>query len=303
MKLWLSKNSEIPLRDQLTRQIMLAISSEELQSGDKLPSVRELALRFKIHQNTVSTAYQWLEENGWVESRQGSGVFVKAQEKEKLESAIIRNENELDRLTSLFFRNAHRLGYSNSQIETSFQKYFENPKFERILIAEEDEYLQRIIFSELQGEIHFPIFGITHQEMAAKSSLVKNSILIATPKHAERLQPFLPKSIPIYPLKINSVQAQMQGKTKPKPEELIGIVSGWERFLDWSKTFLIAAGLEADSIITRDVRKRNFRKGLDSCLFVITDSVTARTLPKDLDVKIFQLIAQDSIEELKSLIS
>ncbi|HRH42505.1 MAG TPA: GntR family transcriptional regulator [Pyrinomonadaceae bacterium] len=302
MKLWLSKNSEIPLREQLTRQIMLAISSEELQSGDKLPSVRELALRFKIHQNTVSTAYQWLEENGWVESRQGSGVFVKTLEKEKRETVITRNETELDVLISRFFRSAHRLGYSNSQIESGFQKYFENPKFERILIAEEDEYLQRIIFSELQGEIHFPMFGITHHEMA-QSKMVKNSILIATPKHAERLQPFLPKSIPIYPLKINSVQAQMQGKTKPKPEELIGIVSGWERFLDWSKTFLIAAGLEADSIITRDVRKRNFRKGLESCLFVITDSVTARTLPKDFDVKIFQLIAQDSIEELKSLIS
>ncbi len=302
MKLWLSKNSEIPLREQLTRQIMLAISSEELTSGDKLPSVRELALRFKIHQNTVSTAYQWLEENGWVESRQGSGVFVKNLEKEKLQTVIAKNETELDKLISQFFRSVHRLGYSNTQIETGLNKFLQNPKFDRIFIAEEDEYLQRIIFSELNHEIHFPMFGISTQELS-KPNLINNSILIATPKHAERIKPILPPTTPVYPLKINSVQAQIQGKTRPKPEELIGIVSGWDRFLDWSKTFLIAVGVDAESIILRDVRKRNFKKGLDSCLFVIADSATAQILPKNLDIRRFQLIAPDSIEELKSLIS
>ena len=76
MKIWLSKNSEISLREQLTRQIMLAIVSGDLKPDDKLPSIREISLRHKIHANTASAAYRWLEKEGWVSLRIGSGVYV-----------------------------------------------------------------------------------------------------------------------------------------------------------------------------------------------------------------------------------
>ena len=111
MKLWLSKNNEIPLREQITRQIMLAITSGDLLAGQKLPSVREIALRYDVHPNTVSAAYRWLEENGWVSAKRGSGVFVREQNRD------CRNESELDSLISEFFQNARRSGFSNRQIE------------------------------------------------------------------------------------------------------------------------------------------------------------------------------------------
>ena len=57
MQLWLAKDSEVPLREQLIAQIKLAILSQDLKPGQKLPSTRELARRFKIHANTVSAAY------------------------------------------------------------------------------------------------------------------------------------------------------------------------------------------------------------------------------------------------------
>ena len=79
MRLWLSKNGEVPLREQLTAQIVLGIVSGDLPPGQRLPSTRELARRFKIHANTVSAAYRELEERGWLESRKGSGVYVRAE--------------------------------------------------------------------------------------------------------------------------------------------------------------------------------------------------------------------------------
>jgi DNA-binding transcriptional regulator YhcF (GntR family) len=48
MHLWLSKNSEVPIREQLITQIRLAILSDDLKPGQKLPSTRELARRFRI---------------------------------------------------------------------------------------------------------------------------------------------------------------------------------------------------------------------------------------------------------------
>ena len=76
MKLWISKNSEVPVHDQLTAQITLGIASKDLVPGERLPSTRELARRFRIHQNTVSTAYRKLTEQGLVTLRKGSGVYV-----------------------------------------------------------------------------------------------------------------------------------------------------------------------------------------------------------------------------------
>ena len=72
MRLWLSKNSEVPLREQLATQIILGIISEDLKPDQRLPSTREIARRFSIHSNTVSAAYRDLAERGWVEARRAA---------------------------------------------------------------------------------------------------------------------------------------------------------------------------------------------------------------------------------------
>ncbi|MBN2794955.1 MAG: GntR family transcriptional regulator [Clostridia bacterium] len=48
-----------------------------LSEGDKLPSVRELALLLKINPNTIQKAYKQLEQDGYVASAVGKGNFVK----------------------------------------------------------------------------------------------------------------------------------------------------------------------------------------------------------------------------------
>src|SRR3954470_4695569 len=76
MRFWLARNSEVPIREQLVTQITLGILSGDLEPGRRLPSTRELARRFRVHANTVSAAYKQLEDEGLLESRHGSGVYV-----------------------------------------------------------------------------------------------------------------------------------------------------------------------------------------------------------------------------------
>ena len=113
MRLWLSKSSEVPLREQLTTQVLLGIFSNDLKPGQKLPSTRELALRFHIHPNTVSAAYRDLVRRGWVESRKGSGVYVK----KAPDNVSIDIKVKLDHPISTFFtlheKKAIRSGRSN----------------------------------------------------------------------------------------------------------------------------------------------------------------------------------------------
>ena len=59
-----SRRSEVPVREQLVTQILLAISSKELAGGTKLPSTRALARQLGIHPNTVSAAYRELSSRG-----------------------------------------------------------------------------------------------------------------------------------------------------------------------------------------------------------------------------------------------
>src|SRR5687768_8388939 len=76
MRFWLSRDTPIPIREQLSAQLLLGILSRRFSPGQRLPSVRELARRLKIHANTVSAAYQDLSARGWVTRRAGAGVFV-----------------------------------------------------------------------------------------------------------------------------------------------------------------------------------------------------------------------------------
>ena len=65
MKIRISKESEVSIRQQLTGQISFLIVTGKLKPGEALPSVRELATRLKIHHNTVSQAYQgYCQVNG-----------------------------------------------------------------------------------------------------------------------------------------------------------------------------------------------------------------------------------------------
>ena len=57
MQIRISKQSEIPIREQIAEQIIFRIATDELKPGQALPSVRELARRLKIHHNTVSHVY------------------------------------------------------------------------------------------------------------------------------------------------------------------------------------------------------------------------------------------------------
>src|SRR5439155_2200930 len=57
MNLQISRESEVPIREQLAEQIVFLIVTEKLKPQEVLPSVRQLARRLKIHHNTVSHVY------------------------------------------------------------------------------------------------------------------------------------------------------------------------------------------------------------------------------------------------------
>ena len=65
-----------PIYSQIVDGYRDQILSGVLQNGDKLPSVRELALTLAINPNTIQRAYRELEMQGWIATVAGKGCFV-----------------------------------------------------------------------------------------------------------------------------------------------------------------------------------------------------------------------------------
>lgn len=75
-KIELDAGSAIPLYRQLYDKVKLAIQSEALAPGQKLPATRELAGLLGLNRTTVSAAYELLESEGLVRGHVGRGSFV-----------------------------------------------------------------------------------------------------------------------------------------------------------------------------------------------------------------------------------
>ena len=65
-----------PIYLQIVEGYRAQILSGVLQPGEKLPSVRELAMELSINPNTIQRAYRQLEALGWIATVPGKGCFV-----------------------------------------------------------------------------------------------------------------------------------------------------------------------------------------------------------------------------------
>lgn len=67
-----------PIYAQIIDSFKEQITAEILQTGEKLPSVRELASDLAINPNTIQRSYRALEAEGWIVTVPGKGCFVSA---------------------------------------------------------------------------------------------------------------------------------------------------------------------------------------------------------------------------------
>jgi GntR family transcriptional regulator len=301
MRLWLSKNSDVPLREQLVRQIMLGVVSDDLKPGQRLPSTRELARRFRIHSNTVSAAYRDLERAGWLEVRKGSGVYVR-QLGGSSSDAPLDSRLELERLISAFFTLARGQGFSLAEVQTGLKRWAELQPPDHFLVVEPDEHLREILMAEITEATGFRTRGTGYEECVDEANLT-GAAIVALYSKAEDVRRALPAGASPILLHTRSIPDALKGERQPSKDALFTVVSRWPMFLEWAHVFLVAAGVDADSLDLRDARSEGWERGLRSSDYVITDALTARSLPKGIGTpRVYRVVADASLEELRSYV-
>lgn len=78
MQLQIDFSSGRPIYQQITDQIKRDIALGRLKEGEKLTTVRELAVQLATNPNTIGKAYRQLEQDNIIVTRPGAGAFVAA---------------------------------------------------------------------------------------------------------------------------------------------------------------------------------------------------------------------------------
>ena len=103
-----------PISKQIVDAVRMKIATGELEPGDQLPSVRGLAQQLTINPNTVAKAYAELATEGWLESRQGLGLYV-ATPRQRLSEA--ERERRLDDAIGRFINDVIALDYPPDEVQ------------------------------------------------------------------------------------------------------------------------------------------------------------------------------------------
>lgn len=279
IRLWLSRDSDVPMHEQLSAQLVLGILSRRLKPGDRLPSVRSLARQFKIHPNTVSGVYGRLAERGWLESRTGSGVYV----------------TELD--PDLFARHCFdlglRRGFSREALSQAFARLTRSAAADQFVVIDPDIELARILAAEIAEALQ--------QEVPFSTKTDSYACVLTTETTARTVN--LPSAAEHRIIRLNSLQDLLLGRQRPSTAVLIGVVSASRSVRRWAETLLSALGFSADCVLIRDPAEPGWPEGLAACHLLAGDVLTASKLVEHTRTPpiIFRLVAPDFLAELQGL--
>jgi len=269
MRYWVRKNAAVPRRRQLAAQIILDIASYDLERRRKLWSTRELARLLKVNRNTVSAVYRDLAGRGWVESRNGSGVYVRP-------------------LADIV---SHAWSCAGQQTALG-------PR-DHVLVIEPDAEFRRILVDEIKEATCLPVSGVG-AEGYLDPAVLANAVPVVMWYRADQLCAALPPDKPCVLLRLGSARGVLAAQGLPPPDALVAVVSRWPLFLEYAFTILVARGVDPDAISVRDARERGWQRGLGVYEVVFADKVTAAHLPADCRTIVFRAVHDCSLNELRS---
>ncbi|TYS19575.1 GntR family transcriptional regulator [Rossellomorea vietnamensis] len=111
-----------PIYMQIADKIIVSIVRRELTPGEKLPSVREMAVKSGVNPNTIQRTYSELERMEVVETKRGQGTFVTEQEElfQELKNKVQRE------IMDSFLDSMRQLGISEEKILDDLSSYIKD---------------------------------------------------------------------------------------------------------------------------------------------------------------------------------
>ncbi|MDR0525535.1 MAG: GntR family transcriptional regulator [Spirochaetaceae bacterium] len=109
----LDSGTGVPIYRQIIQQIEHAVLSEQMKPGDRLPTIRSLAVDLKINPNTIAKAYNELEIKGLLVTQVGSGTYISDKKPAPEED---RRKQKILEILNRFMQEMKRLGVDKQEL-------------------------------------------------------------------------------------------------------------------------------------------------------------------------------------------
>ena len=290
MRISVSKNSEVPLRQQLAEQIIFLITTGQLHPGERMPSVRALAQRAKVHHNTVSEAYQDLVSRGWLARQPGSRLVVGVREAPRGNPRLT-----LDELINETILRAKEMGYSLKALTACVRERLAAQPPDHVLIVEQELGLRNIILHEVREQLGLPVVGCSLEEFTQDPALAVGAQVFAPQHVIAELKPLVPRERPVIAVTYSAADEHVRLVQKLKEPSIVAVVSVSQSLL---KT---ARGLFAPAIGRRHTFQECLAGEGDIDLrgadLAFCDSLVIRAVKGRRKIR-YRLVAPDCLEHL-----
>lgn len=296
MQIVLSRDSEVPLRQQLADQIVFLITTGQLQAGEELPSVRALGRVSKVHHNTMSEAYQDLVRRGWLTRRRGSRLVVGT------DSGVTSvTPHDLDELINESIQRARDMGYTLQALRLRVRERLLAQPPDHVLVVEEETGLREIMRTEVREGLGWSAQGCSQDELAREPGLAIGAQVLVSNHNMERLKPFVSPSRPAIGIVYSRAAEQVDLIRKLRNPSVVAVVSVSERLLTTARS-LLAPAVGTKHVLNEVLVVQGAPINLGTADLVFCDTVTLSMVRSRRKVH-YRLIATDCLEHIAASLS
>jgi DNA-binding transcriptional regulator YhcF (GntR family) len=289
--------------DQLRDRIVTGLYFGNWQPGERLPSIRDIADAESVDRKTAAAAYHRLEEEGLVQVKPRSGVFLRDERTngqgrsgplERLQKRWLKNTYDGARALGLDTRTVLRLFNAVADVEST-----------PVAVVEEDEATARTVANELREAVGIDARPLMLQDVGGRLAQFAGApFVITTPYFAARVAALLPQT----PLIIATLSLDLLHNVLARVEGtriLIVVPSDWIALrVESALRQRGAATLDRTSVIVPDADtdlEQYRREG--SCIFVWPGCESVLTaFPGDDCVKPVRLLSEGTLDRARTAV-
>lgn len=220
---------DIPIYQQLVDRVKVSIKKGLLKTGQKLPTVQELAEALAVARGTIKRAYDELEREGWVEKVQGRGTFVCY----RAESSGSRKEQAMAAIDSLLDK-LEDMGFSAGEVNIFLNLKLRERAEEEALVKVAVMECNPETLSQMAQQLHhikqLDLYAFLLDDIRQYPYKLDDSfdLIVTTANHSEYLESALPVNQQIARVALRPSAHSLAGILKLPQGVAVGIL-GYSR--------------------------------------------------------------------------
>lgn len=294
-----NRRSGVPVRKQLMAQLEMKILEGSITPGERLPSVRALARRLRLHANTVSAAYRDLHAEGLVELQRGSGVYARRRGAQRIEEA-----HSLDDMIRVALGLARRRGFSGREVRAAVERWLAAAPPDHVLVLDRSRAMAELVAHELDHGLGVKAECCSIAEAEADPRRLTGAVAVTLAWHVEEVQRLAPTTL-VEVVTLEMSDDERDALLSLPPGSIVLIVSHSPTVLPYARKLI--SSLRGDDLLveaqTLDDRAA-WQRVLPATDLVMADALSApevqRTRPRRLHE--LRLVRDEALARLRPLL-